>query len=1080
MKHKEICHVFFAVLVLIACSVATQAQNISVSPKLIAFPNQALNTTSAAYPVTLLNNQAGTLTISSIQTSAPFAQTNNCGTTLAPNAQCTILVTFTPTVKQYYLSTLIITDSASNSPQTVSLTGNGIVAVTFAPAAINFPNQAINTTSNAIAVTVTNNQSVALNFSNISVPAPFAQTNNCGLSLAAGTTCTVSVTFSPTAIQNYSATLAIANDGPNAPQSVPVTGYGTAPVNYTPKQISFPDQGIYSTSTAVPITFTNNEPTPLTLGIQTAAPFAQTNTCGLSLAAGATCTISVTFTPTVVQYYSGALTISGAPGSPISIPVVGNGIIPVSFTPKVGGLYFSHQIANTPSVPQAVTITNDQRSPLTFTSMSSSAAFPFTTNCGNGLGGGTLAPGATCAVQISFDPPAAAAYSANLLVYENAYGSPITIPLQGTGIIGTPGNMVTVKPPTPCILPLGTEQFSANVTGLGSSAVYWYVDGVKGGNAKVGTISPSGLYTAPSTTNVHTIRAVSQLSSTVSGAATLTVSTTPNFEIYPFVSSIPVGGQQTFQGQSCNVPDTNVTFTVDNIAGGNSTVGTVSNTGVYTAPNVAGKHTVRVTDATLNHTSGAVVTVFTSITADFASRGNNTAPIPANIFAYGRGEALHNAADRALLTQAGVTVSRMSANIANVFATQTPDWTQIDPMIADVQAAGQHALLQLNHSPSWLQPATGGCAGNSFAAPTDNYQWAQIAAAYVAHMDSAFPGVVTDYEIWNEPNATGLCTAANHLTTYINLYGTAASAMKTQAAIDGQTIRVGGPVISAYSQTWIDTLLTTPTTAPYVDFISYHQYFFGSTNLQAQWDQYTGDWSLYNAMQDPSNGAFGIYNKVLGRAALGQQPGGVNTPVYVTEFNTNWAFFKDCCRDDPTYAPVFNALYAVYMLNSVYNGSAHMPNNLTYFASSAYPYFCLIGVLDANFDCMYSVGATPVPYPQYYAFQLLASPAYLGLQGGGYMAKSISTPTGGGGLATTAFYTPTQDALVIINPTPTSYLAINVTFANPGFPDTQGTLYTIQNGAQINATNISFATSGTSRTTTIAVPPYSVQAISLK
>ena len=111
-------------------------------------------------------------------------------------------------------------------------------------------------------------------------------------------------------------------------------------------------------------------------------------------------------------------------------------------------------------------------------------------------------------MQISFDPPAATDYAANFLVYENAYGSPITIPLQGTGIAGTPGSTVTVKPPTPCIMPSAAEQFSANVTGLSGSAVYWYVDGVKGGNATVGTISASGLYAAPSTTNVHTIKAV--------------------------------------------------------------------------------------------------------------------------------------------------------------------------------------------------------------------------------------------------------------------------------------------------------------------------------------------------------------------------------------------------------------------------------------------------------------------------------------------------------------------------------------------------------------------------------------------
>ncbi len=173
-------------------------------------------------------------------------------------------------------------------------------------------------------------------------------------------------------------------------------------------------------------------------------------------------------------------------------------------------------------------------------------------------------------------------------------------------------------------------------------------------------------------------------------------------------------------------------------------------------------------------------------------------------------------------------------------------------------------------------------------------------------------------------------------------------------------------------------------------------------------------------------------------------------------------------------------LNSVYNTSTTYGGVAHMPNKLIYFAGSAYPWFCMIGVQDANYDCLHSEGSTPVPYPQYYAFQLLASPSYLGLVGGGYMAKSISTPSGGGGLATTAFYTPTQDALVIINPTSTSYPAINVALANPGLSGNQGTLYTIENGSQINASTISFATQGTSLSATIAVPPYSVQAISFK
>jgi hypothetical protein len=669
----------------------------------------------------------------------------------------------------------------------------------------------------------------------------------------------------------------------------------------------------------------------------------------------------------------------------------------------------------------------------------------------------------------------------NLTINSNSPGGAVIVPLTGQGISGTQGPTVTVKPPASCILPGQALQFTADVTNISNTAVNWYVNGALGGNATVGTITTSGLYTAPSTAKSYTIKAASQSSPSVTGSVLVSVTTAPNYQIYPFVASIPAGAQQTFQAQSCQVPDGNpVTFTVDNIAGGNSSVGTVSSTGVYTAPATPGKHTVRATDAKLGKTSGGVVTVFSAITADFGSRANNTAPVPASMFGYGRGEAIHSAADRQILTQGGLNVSRMSGLIWNVFQkSSTPDWTKIDPLIADVQATGQHAILQLNQSPPWLEPTTGSCAGNAYAAPTDINQWATIATEYVAHMDATFPGVVQDYEIWNEPNATGMCTTANHMNTYMSIYAAAAPAMKAQAAQDGATVRIGGPVLSGYSAIWFQTIMSDARTAPYVDFLSYHQYFFGATQLQAQWDKYTGDISLYEAEQDPSIGAQGVYGRVVQLAAAGKQPLGAATPIYVTEYNTNWAFFQDCCRNDPTYAPLFNALYVTDMLNSVYNGIAHVPNKLNYFAASAYPWFCMIAVQDANSDCLYSTGATPVPYPQYYAYDLFGSPQYLGLSAGGYMAKSISTPTGGGGLATTAFYTANSDAVVITNPTSTPYSQITVTFANPGLTGTQGTLYQIVNGSQVSRTPISFTTQGTSLTTTISVPAYSVQAVSL-
>lgn len=1056
---------------------------VNFTPKTIAFPNQPVDSTSAASVVTVTNVQTTALSIASIAAAAPFAATNNCGTSLAPGQSCMVNVTFAPTAVKYYSASLTITDGSATSPHTVSLSGNGYLPVATSPTQISFPNQATGTTSSGYTVTLTNKQPVTLNIASIQAPSPFSQTNNCGPTLASGASCTVTVTFAPNAPQHYSSNLTIADDAATSPQLVPLYGTGSALVYFTPSVISFPSQAIGTTNGPTSVTLTNNQTVAMNIsGITVAAPFSQTNTCGTSLGAGQSCTVSVSFSPTAVQYYAANVTVTDdAPNSPQVLAVNGNGIVGLTYIPKVGGLYFDNQIIQTPSTPQPVTLTNNQTTSITFSSMVSSADYPFTTSCGNGAGGGTLAAGASCTVLVSFDPQAIGSRTANLVIYENAAGGQVTIPLKGTGINGTQGALVAITPLAPCMQPLQTLQFTARVSNLTNTAVNWFVNSIAGGNSTYGTISPTGLYTAPPAGGTYHIEAVSQQEPSLTGSATVLVesATSLAFEIYPYVSSIPTGAEQPFSAQVCLVPDLNVTYTVDNIAGGNGTVGTISSTGLYSAPATAGKHTVRVTDASLNRTSGAVVTVFTSVTADYGSRAGTTAPIPANLFGYGRGESIPTVSARNLLGEGGLTVARTSAQIAAVYATQTPNWTQIDPIIATIQASGQHALLQLHQSPPWLQPTTGPCAGNVFAAPTDVNQWTQIATAYVAHMDAAFPGVVTDYEIGNEPNATGMCSTSNHLTVYLNLYATAAPAMKTQAAQDQVTIRIGGPVVSGFTSYWVNALLTTSTTAPYVDFVSYHQYFYGSSQLEATWDTYTDMPSMYEAEQDVSTGAFANYNKALASVAAGQQPGGANTPIYITEYNTNWAFYQDCCRNNNTYAPLFNSLYATDILDSVFNGSAREPSKIFYFAGSAYPYFCLIGVVDSNNDCLYSLDATPVPYPQYYAYDLIASPEYLGLSAGGYMAKSISTPTGGGGLATTAFYTANQDAIVITNPTSTAYSQITVTFANPGLTGTQGTLYQISNGAQIVTSPISFTVQGTSLSTTISVPAYSVQAISL-
>jgi hypothetical protein len=97
----------------------------SVSPTTVTFPSQAVGTTGAAQIVTLSNTGGASFSISNVSVTGDFAETNNCGVSLGASISCQISVTFTPTTTGTRTGTLSISDSASGSPQTVSVTGTG-------------------------------------------------------------------------------------------------------------------------------------------------------------------------------------------------------------------------------------------------------------------------------------------------------------------------------------------------------------------------------------------------------------------------------------------------------------------------------------------------------------------------------------------------------------------------------------------------------------------------------------------------------------------------------------------------------------------------------------------------------------------------------------------------------------------------------------------------------------------------------------------------------------------------------------------------------------------------------------------
>jgi hypothetical protein len=221
----------------------TPTPQATLSPTSLSFGNQAINATSSAQAITLTNTGTASLSISGVTMSganaADFAQTNNCGSSLAVNASCTINVTFTPSASSDRTANISVADNAAYSPQGIALSGTGVTpvpSVSLNSTSLSFDNQRVGKTSLARTITLTNNGTATLTISGIAISGTnsndFAQTNDCGSSVAPNASCTISVTFTPSATGTRSASVTVTDNAPDSPQSVSLSGPGT-PANPT-------------------------------------------------------------------------------------------------------------------------------------------------------------------------------------------------------------------------------------------------------------------------------------------------------------------------------------------------------------------------------------------------------------------------------------------------------------------------------------------------------------------------------------------------------------------------------------------------------------------------------------------------------------------------------------------------------------------------------------------------------------------------------------------------------------------------------------------------------------------------------
>jgi subtilase family serine protease len=220
---------------------SARAPVVNLAPSSLAFGQQATGSTSAPRSVILSNNGNAPLVTSSVTVGGAnpgdFAQTNTCSSSLATGANCAINVTFTPSATGARSASLTITDNARGSPHTINLTGTGVVAPAVSLSAFNltFGQENMGLTSAPQTVTLSNTGNALLSITSMLISGTnqwdYAQTNDCGNSVPEGSTCRISVTFTPTYPYDYTshASLVISDNASPSSQIVSLTGSGIPP-----------------------------------------------------------------------------------------------------------------------------------------------------------------------------------------------------------------------------------------------------------------------------------------------------------------------------------------------------------------------------------------------------------------------------------------------------------------------------------------------------------------------------------------------------------------------------------------------------------------------------------------------------------------------------------------------------------------------------------------------------------------------------------------------------------------------------------------------------------------------------------
>lgn len=457
--------------------------SLTANPANVSFGNVVVGA-SGTSSITLTNAGSASISITQANASGPGFSISGLATptTLGAGQTTSFAAKFTPTSAVTSTGTISIVSNLPSSPLVIGLTGAGIASqpqVTLNPTNISFGSAAVGS-STSHTVSISNPGNAALTVTQLTASGPGYSVNgpSMPMTVGAGSSTSFTAIFAPTSAGNASGSISVVSNAQGSPSAITMSGTGTtSQLGASPSFVAFGSVLTGATGSQT-ITLTNSGSAGLTIS-QASASGAGFSISGiatpLTINAGQIATFTAQFVPITAGNATGTISlVSNAPNSPMTIALTGTGTqAQILATPTSAAF---GNVSTGTSNSQTITVSNGGSASLTISSVSVTGAGFNISGISAPL---TILAGMNATFNAVFAPTAAGAVSGSVTLINNSPGSPLSIPLSGTGVASTK------------VLGLSTTSLSFGNVNAGSSSSL-SVALTNNGNANV-TISNIGV-----------------------------------------------------------------------------------------------------------------------------------------------------------------------------------------------------------------------------------------------------------------------------------------------------------------------------------------------------------------------------------------------------------------------------------------------------------------------------------------------------------------------------------------------------------------------------------------------------------